>query len=112
MERRESGRLAGVSEISLFDEDQHPLARASVMDLSMAGVLVAFLPETVTASLPIGQKVRFSFVLPTGEVSGSAEVVRRDMDADELALHLTAVDNERGLPNLLAFLHSVFCGVD
>ncbi len=110
MEKRTAMRLGGVSEIELFSTTMgEPICRASIKDMSEGGLLVAYLaPDT---RLEVGQKVKFRFVVPTGEVRGTGEVVRAEPEHGELALRMLGIDNESGLPNLMGFLHSAFCGV-
>ena len=111
MENRRGARLQGVSEISLLTTKGDVIAQASIEDMSEGGLLVGFLPPAVEAAIAIGDKLRFRFVVPTGEVCGSATVVRVNVPAREIALKLVNIDNEGGLGNLLGFLHSWFCGV-
>jgi hypothetical protein len=104
--------MAGVSEISLFTTEDVAIARASIVDLSEGGVLVTHLPPHELATITTGRKLKFQFVVPTGEVQGLAEVVRVEPSKTEMALRLLSIENQAGLPNLLGFLHSWFCGVD
>ena len=108
LEHRRSERLNGVSEISLFTSLGEKLCEARIKNMSESGMLVADLPPEVQV-LP-GHRIPFRFVLPTGEVSGLAEVVRVRPADHEVALRLVKIDDE-GLPNFLYFLDSWFRGL-
>jgi hypothetical protein len=110
MERRNAKRLSGISEVTLTDTAGQPVATASIGDLSEGGILVTYIEPEDLSRLSLGQKVRFRFVVSTGEVDGTAEIVRKS-DA-EVGLRILTVDNEAGVPHLMGFLHSWLCGVD
>jgi hypothetical protein len=110
MERRHAKRLSGVCEVTLTDDAGAMLARGSIADLSEGGLLITYIPPPELARLAVGRQIRFHFCVPTGDVAGAAEIVRKG--EEDVGLRIRSVDNEAGLPHLMSFLHSWFCGVD
>jgi len=108
-DRRHAKRLDGVSEVTVTDEGGAQLAIASIGDLSETGLLMIFVPPADLARFSVGQKVRFQFVLATGAVTGSAEVVRK-VDG-EIGLRTTKLDSDANESALKRFLHSSLGGI-
>src|SRR4051812_20989629 len=99
MDRRHEKRMFGVSEVTLTDDAGTPVARASIADLSQGGLLVTYISPDELARLSVGQQVGFHFRVPTGEVAGAAEIVRKG-DAD-IGLRIVSVDNPGGVSHLM-----------
>ena len=99
---------AGFGEASLFDLSGWLLSTAKIIDFIDGGVLVAELPADKAETVPDGRPLRFQLALGVDEVRGMAEVV--GVEARALRLRLLEIDNEGGLPRLLAFLHGWLLG--
>ena len=65
MEHRRAGRTRGFCEIALSTFAGAPILRASIEDMSEAGLLVGFVPPEAQATITVGQRVHFRFVLST-----------------------------------------------
>lgn len=84
--------------------------RATGLNLSSDGFCVAFVPKESLPWLRLGHRLRFSTVLPTGEVIGLAEVVRIETEASSVGLKLISIENPDGLSNLLSYVTSELGG--
>lgn len=107
---RRDSRMPRMSEISLVSLDGAPLTKANLTNLSVSGLLVAFIPVEHVEGFSAGQRLRFSFVIPTGGVAGEAEVVRVAASDREVAIRFVQLDGD-SRENLNEFLNSIFCGV-
>lgn len=72
--------------------------------LEAGGLLRVHVPEDKAQGVPAGRPVRFQLSLDEGEVRALAEIVRAERT--ELLLRLTQIENDEGLPRLLAYLHA------
>ena len=99
-ERRKAVRVEGVGEITVIPVEGGHIAPGRVKDLSEGGVLISAMAFVAT----VGQGLRYELVVPTGKVRGIAEVVRVDSGRGELAVRILTVDNDAGVPALLAVL--------
>jgi PilZ domain len=91
-------------EIVLSTPGGATVARGSVADLSEGGIKVLCFPPPEITSLEVGQELQFTCVIPTGKISGSTEISRKDVLANTLGLRFTRVDGDNGLENLMVFL--------
>jgi hypothetical protein len=72
--------------------------------LEDGGLLRVRVPDDKAQGVPAGRPVRFQLSLDEGEVRALAEIVRAEKS--ELLLRLTQIENDEGLPRLLAYLHA------
>jgi hypothetical protein len=110
MEKRRAPRVGWTGEIVLSTLASQPVARGTIGNLSDGGILVVQVRDQ--DPLTLGQRLRFEFSVPDGEIQGSVEVARLEQGAEgrEVGLRMLTITNDGGLHRLLGFLHRWLSG--
>lgn len=105
MDKREFIREFITSDIKLYDTEGDFICKVNTYDISAGGVLL------VSSGLEFekfdtGDEVNFILTIPTGEVSGTAEVIW--VDEEEYRMGLKFKKILKGASNLVAFIANGF----
>jgi hypothetical protein len=95
-----------IDELVLFDLSGWVVATVRVEGMAEGGLFVVAVAAEAAASVPEGRSLRFQCALSSGDVRGMAEVVDSDAEKGQLRLRLLEIENEGGLPRLLAAVHA------
>jgi hypothetical protein len=107
MEKRQAARILTGSEIHFRSNQGTDLGAGSVQNVSQGGILVALVGQHALSQVAKGDVVKFRFVLPTGPLSGDAEVAWADSAERTMGLRFLALDDAEGLSRLMEFLGSL-----
>lgn len=108
MDKREFIREFTASGIKLFDAEGNLICKVQANDISQGGVLVVSLGFEDFEEFDPGDELMFTMEIPTGEVSGIAEVAWTDPEESRMGLKFTRITNKSGVSNLMAFLADGF----
>jgi len=108
MDRRRFVREFTASGIELSDLEGNFICSANINDISEGGLLVVFYCEDKTKFFTTGKMVKFNMKIPTGAISGVAEVVWSNLKDSQLGLKFTKIENADGFSNLMSFVASGF----
>ena len=82
MNKREFIREFTASSIKLFDQDENLIYKGKVNDISAGGILVVTCGLEDLEDFYPGEGIKFTLQIPTGEVSGVAEIACRGVVED------------------------------
>ncbi|MEA3489288.1 MAG: PilZ domain-containing protein [Candidatus Omnitrophota bacterium] len=104
MDKREFAREFSASVIKLFDQEGNLIYRGKISDISAGGVLVISHGVDEWEDFDQGEEMNFTLDIPTGKVSGVAEVVWTRPEDERMGLKFTRILNRQGASDLLTFL--------
>jgi len=106
--KRESAREFTASDIQLFDQEGNQIYKGKINDISGGGVLIVTSEMEGFDSFTEGEELHFVLSIPTGNVSGVAEVAWIDTESSRMGLKFTRILNKEGVANLMAFVADNF----
>lgn len=104
MDKREFAREFSASGIRLFDAEGKLICKGKISDISAGGVLVISPGFEEFEVFDPEDEVNFILNIPTGEVSGVAEVVWASPEDERMGLKFVKILGRKGSSNLIDFL--------
>ena len=112
MNKREFIREFTASSIKLFDQDENLIYKGKVNDISAGGILVVSCGLEDLEGFYPGEGIKFTLQIPTGEVSGVAEIAWTDPEESRMGLKFLKILNKDGVSNLMAFVTDGFLKIE
>ena len=104
MDNRKSTRIFANPSIRLSSLEGELVSKPTVNNISKGGALVVFHDPSKSIMFGLNERVKFKLTIPTGQISGLAEISWSNYDESQMGLRFIDIDSESSLPNLIAFI--------